>query len=210
MNKDNNVLPSPVTMTAKNLQIESMTACGDKSIEETAKGILNPNNNDVLCGKGGNYQRKNGSKNREYREIVDKYAGKFNNTKKNKEKQYITDEIIAEVEDSGGRFLQQDETTKLWHEIRKDEAKTKVKQALRDTRKKNCIQKPQQLTVDKNCLPVDEGLIRQTSEDWKVCHDRNDPPELGRDLIGNVFDSETEKRFMDANMPPLPKRRKNI
>jgi len=87
-----------------------------------------PHDNDVLCGRGGNNRKKN----KPYHVIIDKFKIPYSLGGNNKEKQFIIQEVIAEVENLSppGRFLEK--MTGHWHEIEYDKAYLKVSQSLRE------------------------------------------------------------------------------
>uniref|UniRef100_A0A7R9ZM61 DUF6824 domain-containing protein n=1 Tax=Craspedostauros australis TaxID=1486917 RepID=A0A7R9ZM61_9STRA len=95
--------------------------------------IVYPNQNDVLCGRGGRINSHSG--NIQFREMVSSrkkvYLAK--STKK-LEKAHIAAKIVREIraKDPPGRFLKEDRDTALWFDIGDQKAIKKAGQALRE------------------------------------------------------------------------------
>ena len=95
--------------------------------------IAEPNENDVLCGRGGRINSHSG--NIQFRDMVQarkkEYLAK---TTKKLEKAHIAAKIVTEIRtmDPPGRFLKEDSDTGLWFDIGDAKAIKKAGQALRE------------------------------------------------------------------------------
>jgi hypothetical protein len=96
-------------------------------------GIVDPNLNDVLCGRGGRVNSHAG--NIQFREIIatlkKEYLAK---TTKKLEKAPIASKIVNDIRsmEPPGRFLKEDPDTGLWFDIGDAKAIKKAGQALRE------------------------------------------------------------------------------
>ena len=95
--------------------------------------IAEPNENDVLCGRGGRINAHEG--NVQFRDIVmankKEYLAK---TTKKLEKQHIAARVVEFIRtlDPPGRFLKEDSDTGLWYDVGDAKAIKKAGQALRE------------------------------------------------------------------------------
>mmetsp|Transcript_24930 Transcript_24930/g.58068 ORF Transcript_24930/g.58068 Transcript_24930/m.58068 type:complete len:555 (+) Transcript_24930:3-1667(+) len=95
--------------------------------------IAEPNENDVLCGRGGRINAHEG--NVQFREIVNTHKKEYlaKSTKK-LEKAHIAARIVEQVRsmDPPGRFLKEDSDTGMWFDVGDAKAIKKAGQALRE------------------------------------------------------------------------------
>ena len=93
--------------------------------------VIEPNNNDVLSGRGGRINAHPGNK--QYREIVRQYRGIYHaNETKKLDKSKIAAKIVEIIRnmDPPGRFLK--EESNAWVEIGDEKARKKAGQAMRE------------------------------------------------------------------------------
>jgi hypothetical protein len=93
--------------------------------------ILEPTPNDCLVGRGGGTNHHTGNK--KYRALVNKYKPEYHAANRSV-KPLIAMRIVREwrEQDPPGRFVKQDEVTKLWHEVGDEKARGKTSQSLRE------------------------------------------------------------------------------
>eukprot|EP00986_Skeletonema_menzelii_P017560 scaffold20429_cov143-Skeletonema_menzelii.AAC.1 len=93
--------------------------------------IHEPGPNDCLFGRGGGTNHHPGNK--KYRKMVEELKDKYLNSKR-LDKPLVAMEIINKWRsmDPPGRFLKQDERTKLWSDVGDRKAREKTSQALRE------------------------------------------------------------------------------
>eukprot|EP00978_Attheya_sp_CCMP212_P019858 scaffold56279_cov54-Attheya_sp.AAC.5 len=91
-----------------------------------------PNENDVLCGRGGSINTHPGNEN--FRELVEKRKRVYLTARFKREKRLIANSIVKEIRqmDPPGRFLSKDGKTNLWGDIGDEKARDKTSQALRE------------------------------------------------------------------------------
>jgi len=102
------------------------------------------NLNDVLLGRGSGPAEYQG--NQRFRSIVEQHKGAYNSATRNETKSCIAEELVEHIHFLGGRFLRlMDESVKTedcdvedgtWCEVENEVAVEKVKQALRQGRKR--------------------------------------------------------------------------
>ena len=94
-------------------------------------GIHEPGPNDCLFGRGGGTNHHPGNK--KYRKMVEALKDKYLSSKR-LDKPLVAMEIINQWRsmDPPGRFLKQDERTKLWSDVGDRKAREKTSQALRE------------------------------------------------------------------------------
>lgn len=80
------------------------------------KGITEPHDNDVLCGRGGAALRHPG--NQTYRRLVTLNKGLYITCLKT-EKLKISRSIVAAIREQRGRFLEKDAKLGTWYDIGK-------------------------------------------------------------------------------------------
>mmetsp|Transcript_20868 Transcript_20868/g.29449 ORF Transcript_20868/g.29449 Transcript_20868/m.29449 type:complete len:771 (+) Transcript_20868:242-2554(+) len=100
--------------------------------EGTTTGIIQPNGNDVLCGRGGSINAHPG--NEQFRGLVEKYRRIYLNARFKQEKRLIASSIVDEIKalDPPGRFLAKDPATETWFAVGEEKARDKTSQALRE------------------------------------------------------------------------------
>ncbi|KAL7484469.1 hypothetical protein ACHAW6_010109 [Cyclotella cf. meneghiniana] len=93
--------------------------------------ILEPTPNDCLVGRGGGTNHHMGNK--KYRALVNRYKPEYHAANRSV-KPMIAMRIVREwrEQDPPGRFLKQDEDTKLWYEVGDEKARGKTSQSLRE------------------------------------------------------------------------------
>ncbi|KAL3910883.1 MAG: hypothetical protein SGILL_007510, partial [Bacillariaceae sp.] len=95
--------------------------------------IVDPNENDVLCGRGGRINSHAG--NVQFREIIHSRKKEYlAPTTKKLEKAHIAAAVVNDIRgmDPPGRFLKEDRDTGLWFDIGDAKAIKKTGQALRE------------------------------------------------------------------------------
>lgn len=93
-------------------------------------GVQVPRKSDIIFGRGGGTNFHPG--NMEYRRKIKMRQKEYIDARQRATKSEIISEIIKEVRAEGGRFLKQDENTKLWYEVDEKEVKKKTSQTLRE------------------------------------------------------------------------------
>lgn len=103
-------------------------------VKPGAGGIIeNPNENDVLSGRGGRINSHPG--NIKFRELVNKHKHQYLSKETKKlEKVKVADLIVQTIRsmDPPGRFLKEDNSSKGWIEIGDEKARKKAGQAMRE------------------------------------------------------------------------------
>ena len=96
--------------------------------------VYNLNRNDVLGGKGKGVQAYPG--NIQFRNFINQRRDEYIVLKKNKDKNDLALQIMNEVTslDPPGRFLVEDPSGAMFHELGRDKVLAKIKQALREKR----------------------------------------------------------------------------
>lgn len=98
--------------------------------------IRNPTKEDVLCGRGGGINAHEG--NVAFRQMVHEQKERYNVAANKQEKAEISQQIVDQVKENGGRFLQKDDSRgysssgSFWVEIDNMKAIAKTSQALRE------------------------------------------------------------------------------
>lgn len=105
------------------------TAEGDQEEELLMKGITDPRETDVLCGRGGAALRHPG--NQTYRRLVNLNKGLYITCLKT-EKLKISRSIVAAIREQDGRFLEREAKKQTWYDIGDKKAIEKTSQALRE------------------------------------------------------------------------------
>lgn len=110
---------------------EDEAARAARRAEWPLMGITEPGINDCLFGRGGGTNHHPGNK--RYRKLVEEKKAKYLSSKR-LDKPLVAMEIINEWRalDPPGRFLKQDEVTKLWNDVGEKKAREKTSQALRE------------------------------------------------------------------------------
>lgn len=104
--------------------------CTASVITPEQKGVKEPGENDVLCGRGGSINSHPG--NERFRLLVEKRKRVYLTARFKREKRLIASSIVQEIRDANGRFLTRDPKTLLWHDIGDEKARDKTSQALRE------------------------------------------------------------------------------
>ena len=94
--------------------------------------LIGYNEKDVLFGRGGRGNHHPGNK--KYRALVRSYKKKYKNTRCKQAKTAMAKQITEQINESGGRFLLFNKEIGAWVEVPKLRARTKVSQALRETK----------------------------------------------------------------------------
>ena len=106
---------------------EIQTSLSDKTLP--LKNIKDPQDTDVLCGRGGAALRHPG--NQTYRRLVHLNKGLYITCLK-AEKLKISRSIVAAIREQNGRFLERDTKSTTWYDIGDKKAMEKTSQALRE------------------------------------------------------------------------------
>jgi len=103
-----------------------------KKVEDDPMATFEPNENDVLCGRGGSINNHAGNEN--YRVLVNQKKRVYLTARFKREKRLIAASIVQSIRslNPGGRFLQRDAKTGVWHDIGDTKARDKSSQALRE------------------------------------------------------------------------------
>jgi len=94
--------------------------------------ILDPHDNDVLCGRGGYINSHPG--NERFRKLVEKRKRVYLAARFKREKRLVANSIVSEIRalEKPGRFLAKDSKTGNWFDIGDEKARDKTSQALRE------------------------------------------------------------------------------
>jgi hypothetical protein len=96
------------------LRITIIMSAEDPLQQQQATGIVDPNDSDVLCGRGGAALRHPG--NQTYRRLVNLNKGLYTTCLKT-EKLKISRSIVAAIREQQGRFLEKDSKSGTWYDI---------------------------------------------------------------------------------------------
>ncbi|KAL9188587.1 hypothetical protein ACHAXT_006965 [Thalassiosira profunda] len=110
---------------------EELAARAARRAEWPMTNVMEPGPNDCLFGRGGGTNHHPGNK--LYRKMVEDKKDKYLHSKR-LDKPLVAMEIINEWRglDPPGRFLKQDDDTKLWNDVGDKKAREKTSQALRE------------------------------------------------------------------------------
>ena len=108
----------------------------EKQADEQLANIVRPGPHDVLIGRGGGTNHNPGNK--RFRQLICTRKDEYKSAKRS-QKPIIAQEIVTawRTQVPPGRFLKQDESTMLWHDVGNVEAKERAAQKLRDSNKDN-------------------------------------------------------------------------
>jgi len=108
----------------------------EKQADEQFANIVRPGPHDVLIGRGGGTNHNPG--NIRFRQLICTRKDEYKSAKRS-QKPIIAQEIVTawRTQVPPGRFLKQDESTMLWHDVGDVEAKERAAQKLRDSNKDN-------------------------------------------------------------------------
>lgn len=100
--------------------------------EKNDNKIVEPSENDVLCGRGGSINSHPG--NERFRILVEKRKRVYLTARFKREKRLIASSIVSEIAGLSppGRFLSRDGKSGLWEDIGEEKARDKTSQALRE------------------------------------------------------------------------------
>ena len=92
-----------------------------------------PTDHDVKCGRGHIYAKHPGNK--AFQQLIRDNTTEYAAATGLRDKSEIIDDVLFQVHDAGGRFLEQDGNvlTNKWYEINRTKANTKIAHSLRDT-----------------------------------------------------------------------------
>ena len=120
---------------------ETNASNNEPSAVKESKDTIEPNDNDVLSGRGGLTNHHPGNK--RYRKWVELHKDKYRQGSMN-DKTKIAKQIIQLVRNQSppGRFLKRDDKNKPWFELTEEKAERKTKQALRENKELEQDQTP--------------------------------------------------------------------
>jgi len=87
---------------------------------------------DVLCGRDSNSMKHPGNK--RFRDIIQSYCERYQESRKRSEKTDTTQEVISVVRENGGRFLRFESKLGCWVEVEQAHIHDKVSHALRSAK----------------------------------------------------------------------------
>jgi len=116
---------------------------------KTQEEDQNIKNNDVYCGSEYSFRQHPGTK--IYDELIRKHKESYQTANRREKKTRITNQIIKNVHEKGGRFMKKNDEGK-WEEISAKDAHEKVSHALRHDpeRRKKRVQKEDRLTMEEH------------------------------------------------------------
>jgi len=119
--------PRPLS-TLEEIKIESATTDSPSTDQEGVE----PRDNDVLCGRGGNINTHPG--NSRFRDLVEQRKISYIDAQFKRDKRRISQSILDDIKGltPAGRFLTRHEKDGPWREIDEDKARDKTSQALRE------------------------------------------------------------------------------
>ncbi|CAB9512423.1 expressed unknown protein [Seminavis robusta] len=111
------------------------------------KGILQPEPDDIICGRGKSIAHKGNAK---FRELINAKKDEYQAARRREDKTRLTMEIVRELRQSS-RFLLKDPKLQLWFEVGEEYMKEKVSHALRSrpSEERRRRLKPKKKTVRK-------------------------------------------------------------
>ena len=109
---------------------EATSTTSSTMVTPDEKGVKEPAENDVLCGRGGSINSHPG--NERFRTLVEKRKRVYLTARFKREKRLIASSIVSEIRGLNGRFLSRDPKTGLWQDIGDEKARDKTSQALRE------------------------------------------------------------------------------
>jgi len=143
------------------------------------KGVIFPNENDVLCGRGASTYEHSGNK--KFRSIVAKNKLAYNRSEIGA-KPIIAKAIVTYIETRypSGRYLTRDKESDVWYEISNAAAVQKTQQALRE--KTKWVKNDSQFTVLKSNQIHTKKQVSSSSTNKPVC------PKLINDNGNDILD----------------------
>lgn len=140
--------------------------------KDNIKRVIVPGNFDVLLGRGKPLQKHSG--NLRYHHIIESYHGQYEAAQK-LEKTNLSKLIVKKMQDSGGRFLKQDDVG--WVEIDDDAARYKVSHTFRNHRIAARTQEKKKIGIDHRRKHEDNSDASSNGEST-LPEERAGPPEL--------------------------------
>lgn len=123
-------------------------ASGDCLISETAAfhhdkldpkdGILHPEPDDIICGRGKSIAHKGNAR---FRQLINEKKDEYQAARRREDKTRLTMEIVQELR-RHSRFLLKDPKSQLWFEVGQEYMKEKVSHALRSRPEKERRKRP--------------------------------------------------------------------
>ena len=125
--------PSITPMEVYEMKDSNMDAQMHSNNENTAEAIIELNENDVICGRGGNITNLHPG-NANFRKLVINRKRFYITARSKREKRLIAEALIKDIGRMSppGRFLLKDSESGSWYEIPEDKARDKTSQALRE------------------------------------------------------------------------------
>jgi hypothetical protein len=127
LNDSDPIVSNNTTETDKKSVVKSEPAVVKDEPYEASEDVAVPSKFDILCGQSRICANHTG--NRRFQVILDIYAQKYDGSSSKQEKMSLTKEIVACIQESGGRFLKYQDG--VWTEISDVTARDKVSHALR-------------------------------------------------------------------------------
>jgi len=173
---------------------QSVTNDEDSSVDTQSINIHGPGKLDVLCGQSRTCASHSG--NRYFQQILERYAPKYDAVNSKQEKMTLTKEIVAHIQNEGGRFLRMKD--KQWQEIPTVTARDKVSHALRT--KVASLKRQQQEKSDGNSSsvssvksakkPTHRGRRSGKNNDSGKCSSSSSVNSRDSDIVSTSFDGQ--------------------
>ena len=123
------------------------------------------NANDILCGRGPGFLKHPG--NQAFRALVMGLAGKYASSNE-AERSKVLDEIMTQVEQSGGRFLKRrNHIENIWCVVPRDNARLKTAQAFDEVLHRFRLGNDQDDAVDTTIVRMIDILRRRSSMNYQ-------------------------------------------
>lgn len=182
-----------------------------KTEVDEAKGVSDPHDNDVLCGRGGSINTHPG--NELFRKYVERHKRVYLTARFKREKRLIANSIVKEIRslDPPGRFLARNSKTGLWHDIGDEKARDKTSQALRE----NAPIIRREIEVENDARRAEmarEEEERRRAESahrhpyhpgpWGSSHPYSQDPYMAG--AGESFDEEYDRRWQQPRRGSVP------
>jgi len=121
---------STKTRTAKTTTTKKRKRKPRPDIQPDIKEYVEPQDMDILLGRGGKSNHHPGNK--RYREEIENFKTAYTSLTTKDDKTDLTRQVVEYILHYGGRFLELDKTNNLWYLIPDAKARRKVSQALRE------------------------------------------------------------------------------
>jgi hypothetical protein len=171
-----------------------------------ATGILEPRENDCLVGRGGGTNYHIG--NQKYRNLINQYKAEYSAAGRG-DKSLIAMKVVRlwRAQDPPGRFLQQDDVTRVWFEVGDEKARNKTSQSLREKSKDEKRQSSEDadVIVAKGGASSGDGLSIPTIAMASI--NRHLPP-LPPANPKTESDSDEDEAAEDAELKPAASKNK--